>query len=462
MKHLLYFALAVLVFSCRGTNDPVTNMAPETLLQVDSIVRTGDLRLGTNVTLHWYGMDQDGFIKGYHITVDETTSFTENTDSTFSFNIDAGQDTADIFLTVAAEDNEGLIDPTPATLLVPIKNAAPEVAIDPDGLLSDSAFIVAPVDWRASDADGEETIESVEFKLNAGNWIEIGTSVSLLSFATDPQGNVAYFKNAGFVDSIPGANLQGENFIFLRARDRAGVYSAVDTTSGFYWKAANSATLVINGQPEYIGSTYKAWMDSANLVYDYLQMDAVSGAGIPAYWDPTFEIIMSSYAKIALFTDATVFPTKSGDDYLLNILALSTQKFLQQGGKLFTASQFSSNMAGGAFLDIFPVESLVFSSGQARLTNDSTLAPLQPGFPSLQPQNIVLGITPIVPSADATALYNGQITKIAGWSGSTTMGATRTQNGSINQVFVALPLHVFNRPTNHGGILLDHVFNAVF
>jgi hypothetical protein len=345
---------------------------------------------------------------------------------------------------------------------VPIKNAAPEVAIDPDGLLSDSAFIVATVDWRASDADGEETIESVEFKLNAGNWIEIGTSVSLLSFATDPQGNVAYFKNAGFVDSIPGANLQGENFIFLRARDRAGVYSAVDTTAGFYWKAANSATLVINGQPEYIGSTYKAWMDSANLVYDYLQMDAVSGAGIPAYWDPTFEIIMSSYAKIALFTDATVFPTKSGDDYLLNILALSTQKFLQQGGKLFTASQFSSNMAGGAFLDIFPVESLVFSSGQARLTNDSTLAPLQPGFPSLQPQNIVLGITPIVPSADATALYNGQITKIAGWSGSTTMGATRTQNGSINQVFVALPLHVFNRPTNHGGILLDHVFNAVF
>ena len=80
-------------------------------------------------------------------------------------------------------------------------------------------------------------------------------------------------------------------------------------------------------------------------------------------------------------------------------------------------------MAGGAFLDIFPVESLVFSSGQARLTNDSNLAPLQPGFPSLQPQNIVLGITPIVPSADATALYDGQITKIAGWNGATTMGA---------------------------------------
>ena len=209
MKHLLYFALAVLVFSCRGTNDPVANKAPETLLQVDSIVRYGDLRLGTNVTLHWYGMDVDGFIKGYHITVDDAASFTENTDSSFSFSIEAGQDTTDILLTVAAEDNEGLIDPSPATLIVPIKNAAPAVAIDPDGLLSDSAFIVATVDWRATDDDGDETIESVEFKLNAGNWVEIGTSISLLSFATDPQGNVAYYKNAGFIDSIPGADLQG-------------------------------------------------------------------------------------------------------------------------------------------------------------------------------------------------------------------------------------------------------------
>ena len=76
MKYLLYFALVVLVFSCRGTDNPVANKAPETLLQVDSIVRSGDLRLGTNVTLHWYGMDVDGFIKGYHITVDESTSFT--------------------------------------------------------------------------------------------------------------------------------------------------------------------------------------------------------------------------------------------------------------------------------------------------------------------------------------------------------------------------------------------------
>ncbi len=58
-------------------------------------------------------------------------------------------------------------------------------------------------------------------------------------------------------DSLSGASLTGENFIFLRAKDRAGVYSAVDTSAGFYWAPANSATLDINGQAEYIGSTTK-------------------------------------------------------------------------------------------------------------------------------------------------------------------------------------------------------------
>jgi hypothetical protein len=203
-------------------------------------------------------------------------------------------------------------------------------------------------------------------------------------------------------------------------------------------------------------------MDSANIAYDYIQMDAVTGAGIPAYWNPTYEIIMSRYSQIALFTDATVFPTKSGSDYLLNILALSTQKFLQQGGKLFTASQLSAPMAGGAFLDIFPIESLVISSGQARLTNDSSLVPLVSGYPSMRPQNIVLGIVPVVPSADASPLYNGQLTKIAGWNGASTLGATRSQSGSVNQVFIALPLHLFTRPNEGGQELLDHVFNAVF
>lgn len=462
MNFRFLIALPLFLLGCRPDYVPVDNLEPETQAVVDTIVRSGDLRLGTNVHLHWFGTDQDGYITGYEISIDGVTATTTRTDSIFSFSIADGQDTADIHFTVAAIDNEGAKDATPWELYVPIKNAPPVVTLDPDGLLSDSAFIVATVDWRATDEDGDETIEAVEVRLNSGNWFEINNQPGLLSFAIDPSGDVAFYQNAVFVDSLEGGLLSGVNSIYLRARDRAGIYSPVDTSTAFYWAAATENTLLINSQPEYIGAIYKGWMNGAGVDYDYIQMDAISGRGIPAYWDPTYEIIMAQYDRIALFTDATQFPTKTGTDYLLNILSLSVQKFVQGGGKLFTASQLASGMDGAAFLDIFPVESLVFSVGQARLTNDSTLAPLQTGFPSLRPQNIVLGVVPVVPSADATALYTGELTKIAGWNGSTVMGATRSQGGQVNQIFVALPLHVFNRPTQNGGELLDHVFNAVF
>ncbi|MEY2970931.1 MAG: hypothetical protein RLZZ599_1304 [Bacteroidota bacterium] len=462
MRYAVVVIAFLLFIGCQDQGQPIENLAPETQLQVDTIIRSGDLRLGTNVHLHWYGLDQDGYIQDYYVSVNGVGGYTTRTDSLFAFSIDAGVDTADVIIEVAARDNEGTQDPSPARLVVPIKNAAPTVEIDPDGTLPDSAFIVATFDWRAMDADGYETLEDVEIKLNSGPWFSIGTQISLLSFAIDASGEVAFFKNAQFQDSISGAQLNGANHIYMRAVDKAGIYSEVDTTKSFLWAAPQHSTLIINSQAEYLGAYYKSWMDSAGIGYDYIQMDAVTGSGIPAYWDPTYEIIMNSYSQIALFTDATVFPTKSGSDYLLNILALSAQKFLQSGGKLFTASQLSANMAGGAFLDIFPIESLVLSSGQARLTNDSSLVPLQTGFPALRPQNIILGVVPVLPSADATPLYNGQLTKIAGWNGSKIMGATRSQGGSVNQVFIAQPLHVFTRTNEGGKELLNHVFNAVF
>jgi hypothetical protein len=462
MNSRILIALAIFALGCRPDYVPVDNLEPETAGQVDTIIRSGDNRLGTNVHLHWFGSDQDGYITAYEVSVDGQTTTTTSTDSIFSFSIDAGVDTADILLSVAAIDNEGAKDGTPWTLSVPIKNTAPTVEIDPAGDVPDSAFIVLTMDWRVGDEDGDETVELVELKLNGGNWFEINNQPGLLSFAIAPSGNVAFYQNATFIDSIEGGLLGGLNALYLRAKDRAGIYSDVDTTAEFLWGAAAHNTLLINSQPEYIGTTYKAWMDSAGVAYDYIQMDAISGSGIPTYWDPTYEIIMSNYDRIALFTDATQFPTRSGSDYLLNILSTSVRNFMLGGGQLFTASQLTPAMSGAAFLDIFPIESLVSSVGQARLTNDSTLVSLQTGYPSLRPQNIVLGVVPVIPSADATALYNGQVTKIAGWNGSTTMGATRSQNGQVNQVFVALPLHLFTRPTQNGGELLDHVFNAVF
>ncbi|NDD35189.1 MAG: hypothetical protein EBZ26_02580, partial [Flavobacteriia bacterium] len=254
MRHAVLAIVIVFLAGCRNNDQPIENFPPETQLQVDTIIRSGDLRLGTNVQLHWYGTDRDGFIDGYNVAVNGTSTFTTATDSLFSFSIDAGVDTADILVEIAAVDNEGAVDESPASLVVPIKNAAPEVSLDPDGFLPDSAFIVATLDWRASDADGDETIELVEIKLNNGNWFSIGTQPSLLSFALNGDGTVDFYKNAQWTDSLSGASLTGENFLYLRAKDRAGIYSAVDTSAGFLWAPAVESTLIINGQAEYLGA----------------------------------------------------------------------------------------------------------------------------------------------------------------------------------------------------------------
>ena len=96
------------------------NLAPETTISVDSIQRSGDLRLNANVHLNWYGSDADGYIDYFNVQVnDEPVGKTRSNDSIFTFVIDAGLDSADVLIQVSAVDHEGLEDPTPAKLWAP-------------------------------------------------------------------------------------------------------------------------------------------------------------------------------------------------------------------------------------------------------------------------------------------------------------------------------------------------------
>mgnify|MGYP005733591935 CR=1 FL=1 len=85
MRHAVLAIVIVFLVGCRNNDQLKENFPPETQLQVDTIIRSGDLRLGTNVQLHWYGTDRDGFITGYNVAVNGTNSFTTTTDSLFSF-----------------------------------------------------------------------------------------------------------------------------------------------------------------------------------------------------------------------------------------------------------------------------------------------------------------------------------------------------------------------------------------
>ena len=94
--------------------------------------------MNANVHLHWYGSDQDGYIDYFNVRVnDEAPGQTRSNDGIFTFVIDAGLDSSDVRIRVSAVDHQGLEDPTPAQLWVPLKNAAPSCRIDADEIAPD-------------------------------------------------------------------------------------------------------------------------------------------------------------------------------------------------------------------------------------------------------------------------------------------------------------------------------------
>lgn len=464
----LLVVLLLGLFACERNNSPVENLPPETVMAIDSIQRTGALRLNANVHLHWFGSDADGFIAYYKVKVDDgAVATTTSTDSVFTFVIDAGLDSSDVRIEVTAVDHQGAEDPTPATLWVPLKNAPPVAQIDADELEPDSAKIVLTMRWGASDVDGDETLVEAEVRLNNGPWTGIDLTQGLLSFALRPSGTqAALFQNGFLVDStMAGAVADSLNVVYLRVKDWAGSYSEVDTSAAFYWESKAAPMLVLNSQPAYIGAQYKSWLDTIGDAYDFVQMDAITGVGIPSYWNPTMRLLFEQYQRIVLFTDATQFPNNGGTDYLLNILAPSVQAYVQNGGKIFTSAQLTGTMDMTAINDVYPISGSVVAPGQARLTNDSAMVPVDTSGarPTIRPKNIVLGVTPVVPAADANAYYTAQLTKIAGWTGDNTVGAIRARNGEVFEVFFSIPLHQFSRPTGtNGGDLLEYILNEEF
>lgn len=69
MKRNILLVLAVLVLALVGCDkgSKFPNVAPETRISLTAINLTGEDRLRSEVTLHWYGEDEDGWVTGYEL-----------------------------------------------------------------------------------------------------------------------------------------------------------------------------------------------------------------------------------------------------------------------------------------------------------------------------------------------------------------------------------------------------------
>lgn len=429
------------------------NIPPSTRIALESINRTGENRLNSNVRLSWFGTDKDGYVVGYEISLDnENWHFTTATDSTFRFSISPGSDTTDQTFWVRAVDNEDARDPDPAFLRIPLRNTPPEASFDNDVGPLDTAFIAATFRWRATDLDGDETIESVQMKFNDGSWFEI-PSANLITFVLEENASgvgealvYAGVENSSRTVKANDVRINAPNTVYIKAIDIAGAESEVDTSTTFYFKQNTSNNLIICGQPASVRDVIMPYARNAfQNDYEFLDFFVEQGTRQPRFWQANFARVLERMDKLYVFTDISTFTnpaTGQSASILVNMAPLISQFNSNNGKSLITTILTPASDIDGLSVG-FPVEDIVRSGGQARLTADSALIPTMSGYPILEPDGTITGIVPIVRSIDSENFYRAQVTPLNNWSGDNLMGALRRRNGNIQQIFMATSLHRF-------------------
>ncbi|MEK7317237.1 MAG: hypothetical protein AAB011_13735 [Candidatus Eisenbacteria bacterium] len=177
---VLTVALVAAMFAGCGkdkeTGPPPVRQAPETELTYAPL--EGDTA-GYRVRLYWNGYDRDGEVMRFRYAIDDDTLETDPLkwrsttakDTTLLLLVDPVKEIRGHVFWVAAEDNEGKVDPTPAKRFFSTKTLPPTSKI----LRGPSAFnsLIGPnftFEWEGSDPDGGETggrapVDSFEYLL---------------------------------------------------------------------------------------------------------------------------------------------------------------------------------------------------------------------------------------------------------------------------------------------------------
>ncbi|GAB4421461.1 MAG: hypothetical protein OHK0039_36260 [Bacteroidia bacterium] len=452
---LLCLSLLLLAACERGAL--LNNRPPDTRIFLDQINRSGQNRLNSVVQLHWTGEDDDGYVRGFELSLDNSTwHYTTASDSVIRFDLDPASDTTDIDFYVRAIDNLGLADPDPAYLRIPIRNTPPVARFDTINRIAAQVTALWSARWSVSDLDGSETLDSVFLRINDGPWLALRPQETFGSFipadpaATGTQDLRLLLGPQALEYPLPlaGVRVGDDNRLYLRARDIAGAYSATDSTNVFFVAARRSDLLVIDAHgDEAPNAVYYPLLDQVYGTYD--RFDLVND--LPAYWTPTFSLFLQQYDKVFWFGD-DARPTSLNTQMYLEAAAVPLQEYLNQGGKLFVTAKFPSpssyddpqDLNRSSIFDFSPMDSLSTSGGQARMRVDSLARPLAAyaaTYPPLVCATNILGADPFYPKDPNNAIYEAALLPVSGWSGPRTVCARAAfTNGKTNQVFFALEL----------------------
>lgn len=496
MKHIIA-ALCVVCGVFAGCKTDITggatpNRTPETYTTVDTIIRNGNNRLSTQIGINWWATDPDGYVTGYEysfenpITAATIWRFTSKTDSVFLINLPLGADTADIRFSVRAIDNLGEKDPTPAQLVLPLKNTAPTIAfkyIKAGGnpLAGGNVLVGFPIlryNWLATDADGAANLRGYELTLNdtartpifLGNVYSGATLVADNPSATSSDCSIlAGNSNQAQPNKLQGLNLNDTNVLYIRAIDLSGAKSAYIAAKKVFVKRLTSNIVLVNAyangilaidqfyntQLNGIGITNvekiqilqkNAQFEFTQLAPDYATQNRIFGLFKHIIWvsdDMNFSMV---YAQGVLNT------------------------FFNNGGNLLMSCRpGGEDLSKSPFYEFTPIDSLQQPpAGKLFLLADtSTIAPLASGYPMLQNEGFLTVPRPIKLLAGCTPLLRANIILRDGASftpytgNSVVMGIKTNGITGSKIVFSSLQLHKINA-NNAIGTLLTKVLRGEF
>ena len=280
--------------------------------------------------LHWWGEDLDGEVLGYKYRWNTDTSWTETTDETAVFFIPITKE-FDVFqFEISAMDNNGVMDPSPSQLVLPIRNSFPEISFKlksnpdskdlPDPNNIHITFPTRTFIWDVTDLDGTETVISIFYALDdtcETCWIEL---------------SAAAYSSITLTELIPG-----DHIFYLKAKDIAGAFSATiqfpdetneDSPNTWIVKEPVGSTLIVDDFPQDTPN---------NALYWYMGLiDSLENSEF-SFWEigeklPFSETDVTS--TLNYFEDVIWYAGYTGN-YTYHEAENSIQTFIERGGNIF-------------------------------------------------------------------------------------------------------------------------------
>lgn len=382
----------------------------------------------------------------------------------------------------------GEVDPTPASIKLPISNSAPTIEYlkDPNNKiieLPESTYTVATVSWNAADLDGDNSIQSIMVALNdTTKWVELpGTTrfITLIAkpkdFTTADTTSCSIYTGYGmslFNQKLPGLKLNGQNTLYVVARDIANAKSqrlTFPSTAGKWYVRRPSGKLLIIDDCAAVNDksarVYKSVLENdlglTSSQYDILDIKRGSttnslGLLVPKYISPMFTETMKLYDAVFWYTDNNPSLTVARQ-------TIKTYANDQVGGKILLSMVFSQDLDTNTMSEILPLDVLK-TSKVLDYSPVSFAVPVRPtsqaaGYPLLStededcPFSYIRGYFPS--GVSSRGIYNIEVPgePVA------TIGLKSTDNRII---FMGFPIAYLNGPPGNLKAFFRQVFSQEF